>query len=76
MPIIFVLRSDTEREIYFLVKENFFPLEGVQLLKTRLTNHVKYTEDWTREELVQIAEMTIEEYDCTLIPFTLFNIKY
>ena len=77
VPIIFVLKStNAERDIYFLIKENYFPLEGVQLLKTRLTNHVKFEEDWTREELVQIAKDTIEEYGATNIPFTLFHVKY
>lgn len=75
MPIIFVLKKETEREIYFLIKETFFPIEGVELLKTRLSNHVKFNKDWTREELIVIAEDTIEEYDCTLVPFTLFSIE-
>jgi len=76
VPIILMLRTEGEREIFFLLKENFFPLEAVQLLKTRLSNHIQFNEDWTREELVQIAEMTIEEYGGTMIPFTLFNVKY
>lgn len=76
MPIIFALKNDKERDIYFLIKESFFPFEAVQLLKTRLNNYVKFNEDYNREELIQIAEITLEEYDCTLIPFTMFNIKY
>lgn len=76
VPVIFALKTEGEREIYFLIQESFFPLEGVQLLKTRLSNHMKFNSDWTREELIVIAENTIEEYDCTIVPFTLFNVKY
>lgn len=76
MPVIFALRTEGEREIYFLIQESFFPIEGIQLLQTRLSNHIKLHSDWAREELVQIAEVTIEEYGGTLVPFTLFNVKY
>lgn len=76
MPMIFALESEKERDIYFLVKENFFPIEGAELLKMRLSNHVKFNDDWTREELIKLAEDTLSEYGCTLIPFTLFKIRY
>jgi len=76
VPVILRLFHENERDIFFLLKESFFPLESVQLLKVLLSNHVQFTEDWKREELIQIAEMTIEEYGGTMIPFTLFNIKY
>jgi hypothetical protein len=76
VPVIFTLKTEGEREIYFLIQESFFPLEGVQLLKTRLTNHIKFSDSWTRAELIIIAENTIEEYGGTIVPFTLFNVKY
>jgi len=76
MPVIFSLKTEGEREIYFLIQESFFPIEGVQLLKTRLSNHIKLNSDWIREELIVIAETTIEEYGGTIVPFTLFNVKY
>lgn len=76
MPIIFTLGSDEERDVYFLIKESYFPIEGVQLLKTRLSNYIKFEENWKREDLVQLAKDTIEEYGCTCMPYTLFYIKY
>lgn len=76
MPIIFVLKTEKEREMYFLIKEGYFPLEGIDLLKNRLSNHIKFNDEWTRKELMVIAEDTIEEYGCTLVPFTAFSIRY
>jgi len=76
MPIIFVLKNENERDIYFLIKESYIMPEALELLQTRLSNHIKFNEEWTRDELVVIAEDTLDEYDCTLIPFTLFSIQY
>ena len=76
MPIIFALETEKGRDIYFLIKEGFFPLEGLELLKVRLSNHIKFNDDWTRDELIKLAEDTLSEYGCTLIPFTLYKIRY
>lgn len=76
MPIILDLENENVRDIHFLLKEGFLPIDGLEILKQRMSNHIKFNDDWTREELIKLAEDTLTEYDCTLIPFTLFKIRY
>lgn len=76
MPVIFAFSNENERTIYFLIQEGFFPVEIVQLIQTKLANHIKFNPEYTREELIIIAESAIEEYGGTIVPFTLFNVKY
>jgi hypothetical protein len=66
--------------MFFLVKDKDVPketlIEVIAVTQKMLANHIQFSEHWTREELIEIAESTLEEYDCTLVPYTAFVIEY
>lgn len=68
--------TDEDRDIYFIIKATYFPIDGIELLKDKLSDYIIFTEHRVREDIVDIVEETIEEYGGTLIPFTAFIIQY
>lgn len=62
--------------VYLLVKEQNFPIEGVELIKYRIKEGLKSGENLTQEDIIAIAELTVEEFNGTLIPFILYNVLY
>jgi recombinational DNA repair protein RecR len=77
VPIIIILnpKSVGFREVYFLIKEQVFPIEGIRLLKTRCENLLKFEENYTIDDIIAIAEETIEEFGGTCYPFTAFKLE-
>jgi hypothetical protein len=81
MPIVIALRNQKTPEhnfndIFLLVKEQDFPIEAVELIKYRIEEGLKSNEISTIEDILAIAEITIEENNGTLIPFILYNVLY
>ena len=83
MPTIFIFKDKTanNRDIIILRKEQSTDSitpdkELLEMLKTRLTNIVKFEDKITMEEISITVEDTIEEYGGTLIPFTAYVMEY
>lgn len=81
MPAVIALRNLETPEhnlgdVYLLVKEQNFPVEAVELIKFRIKEGLKSGEILIKEDILAIAEITIEEYNGTIIPFALYNVLY
>lgn len=83
MPTIFIFKDKMQknRDTIILRKEQSVDSatpdkELLEMLKVRLTNIVKFEEDYTTEEISTIVEDTIEEYGGTLIPYTAYVMEY
>lgn len=67
--------DNTIESIFFLLKEETFPREGLEMIQQRIKNAITF-DNVSKEELFQIAKDTIEEYKSTIIPFSLYIIKF
>lgn len=82
MPSVIALKDCLDetrvklRDLYFLVKEEDFPIEAIQLLQNQVKEFIKTEKTYTREDIIEIAEDIIEEYKGTLIPFKLYLVSY
>jgi hypothetical protein len=82
MPSVIVLKDclgntkEKQKDLYFLVKEEDFPMEGVLAIQTQIKQYIKDSDEYTRDDLVVIAEEIIEQYGGTLIPFKLYLVSY
>jgi hypothetical protein len=80
MPTVIALKQDQTdkkvKDLYFLIKEEEFPVEAVQLIQNQIKDFINEAKSWSREDLIAIAENIIEEYNGTLIPFKLYLVSY
>ncbi|KKH50167.1 hypothetical protein [Methanosarcina sp. 1.H.A.2.2] len=82
MPSVIALKDclgntkEKQKDLYFLVKEEDFPMEGVIAIQTQIKQFIKETDEYTRDDLIAIVEEVIDEYYGTLIPFKLYLVSY
>lgn len=82
MPSVIVLRDllderdIRQNDLYFLVKEENFPIEAIQFIQNEIKKFIKENENYTREELIAITEDIVEEYNGTLVNFKLYLVAY
>jgi hypothetical protein len=81
MPVIIVLentqntKKDISNLVFFLLKEEKFPIEGLKEIQDRIQSILPYS-DTTKEDVILIAEDFIKEYGGTVMPYSLYIIKY
>jgi hypothetical protein len=82
MPSVVVLKDCLGKskilykDLYFLIKEEDFPIEAVQLIQDQVKQFTQTNDEYTRDDLVALAEDIIERYKGTLIPFKLYLVSY
>lgn len=78
MPSEIVLEDclNQQKKLYFLIKEEDFPIEAVQLIQNQLDVFTSYKKSYTQKDLIEIAEDIIEQYNGTLIPFKLYKVSF
>jgi hypothetical protein len=79
MPSVIILKDQNEtplRDLCFLIKEEDFPIEAVQLIQNQVKQFISDEKKYTEEELIAIVEEITAEYSGTLIPFKLYFVSY
>jgi len=64
-----------QQKLYFLIEEETFSVEALQLMQNQL-NSFTLRGKYTKEQLIDIAEDIIEQYNGTLMPFTLYKVPF
>ena len=80
MPTIIVLQDDSDREPYFetlhfQLKEDIFPVTGLRLIQSRIRAE-SMSDIPDIHKIIEKATETIEELGFTLLPYSLYIIKY
>lgn len=84
MPTIILLKNiiespkiEEQRDLCVLVKEGQFPVKRIELMRQRINSHIAVNRDtWTHEEILLIAEETVEEFGGTIMPFEQYTVAY
>jgi len=81
MPSVIVLQDSRDiveklKNLYFLVREEDFPVEAVQFVQNQIVEFTKDHPSCTRDDLIELVEDIVEEYAGTLIPFKLYLVHY
>ena len=81
MPAVIALKDCVDSadnpisDMYFLIMEQDFPYQAVELLQQRIRDFTQLEKNYTKEDIIAIAEGTIAEYNGTLIPFVLYLVS-
>ena len=79
MPTVIVLQDIFGKApfetLYFLLKEDLFPVDGLKLIQQKVREEVACGQI-VQENIINIVEDTIGELGYTILPYSLYVIKY